>query len=333
MPLSTVFLTGATGLIGSHVLERALAEGLAVRALVRGTPPAFLERPGVTVIRGDLTHHHALVDGLTGATMVVHCAAKVGDWGDASEYVRANVDALRLLTGAAATMQHLKRFVAISSLGVYEPRDHFGTTEAEPACVRGFDPYTRTKAAAETVMQAAILGGLPAVILRPGFVYGPRDRHVLPGLARALRSGQFAFFGSGEQLLDNCSVHNVVDAVFLALRASAAVGETFNITDEPLVSRRAFVGAVARGLGLPPPQRSVPLALARPLAMAFDHGARLMRRPKAPLLSMGRYKFLALHLEYSIEKARRVLGYRPRILFEDGMREAVAWLVAEGGAA
>lgn len=329
-----LFLTGATGLLGSHVLARAVAEGFAVRALVRGEAPAFLQRAGVTVVRGDLADGTALAAGLRGATYAVHCAARVGDWGDPADYERSNVESLAILTDAARAAG-LERFVAVSSLGVYAPRDHFGTDESEPACLEGFDAYTRTKARAELVVRAAMARGLPAVIVRPGFLYGARDRHVLPALAAALRAGTFAFFGSGEQLLDNSGAHNVTDAIFLALRVPGAVGETFNITDEPLVTRRVFVGAVATALGLPIPRRSIPLVLARPLTRVIDRGARLLRLKEPPLLSAARLKFLASHLQYSIEKAKRVLGYRPGVAFDDGITEAVRWYLANhetGGA-
>lgn len=329
MPPETLFLTGATGLIGSAVLARARLEGLPVRALVRPGSTPGLDAAGVTVIRGDLSEPRALVEGLRGATLAVHCAAKVGDWGDTAVYQRANVDALRALTAAAHASVGLRRLVFLSSLGVYEARDHYGTDESEALSRRGLDPYTRSKASGELVVQAAMASGLPAVILRPGFVYGPRDRHVLPALAGALRSGRFAYFGDGSQLLDNTGVHNIVEAIFLALRVEAALGETFNITDEPLVSRRQFVETVASLLDVPAPQRFVPRPLAKILAVGCDRGARLLRAGEAPLLSMARYKFLALHLAYSIEKAKRVLGYRPRVAFADGMREAVSWFQAQ----
>jgi nucleoside-diphosphate-sugar epimerase len=325
-----LFLTGGTGLIGSQVLERALAEGYAVRALVRGAAPAHLRRPGVRLIHGDLSSEAALAAGLDGATHAVHCAAKVGDWGDPRAFARCNVDALRTLTDAALRQKTLRRFVAVSSLGVYAARDHFGTDESEPPAL-GFDAYTRTKAEAEGIVRAAYGRGLPAVTLRPGFVYGPRDRHVLPGLAAALRSGLFAFLGTGDQLLDNTGVHNITEAVFLAFSAPDAVGEVFNITDDPLVSRRTFVAAVADGLGLPVPRRSLPLSVARPLAHVIEGGARLLGRKDTPLLSLARYKFLALHLAFSIDKARRILGYHPPVSFEDGIREALAWFRENGG--
>jgi len=180
------------------------------------------------------------------------------------------------------------------------------------------------------IAAAALQHRLPAVILRPGFVYGPRDRHFLPSLLRSLRLNQFVYVGHGDQKLNHTYAGNLVDAVFLALSSEAAVGETFNVTDDPVASRRQFVETVARHARLEPPSRHVPAWIVKPLAYGMDRGARLLRFREPPLLSAARYKFLALNLEYSIDKIKRVLGYEPRFSLDAGMRAAIDWFRAEG---
>ena len=161
----------------------------------------------------------------------------------------------------------LRRWIQISSLGVYPARDHFGTDETVAPDIEGLDGYTRTKAEAEVLLKQHVAQHkLPAVILRPGFIYGPGDRHVVPRLIEQLRAGKMKLLGDGQKLLNNTYVGNLVDAVMLALREpTRAVGETFNIRDERLVSREEFIGTIADYLGLPRPGK-VPLAMARPLA-------------------------------------------------------------------
>ena len=98
----------------------------------------------------------------------------------------------------------VERFVHVSSLGVYEGRDHHGTDETVPPAANSLDAYTRSKTEAEAlVMEYHRQRGLPAAVIRPGFIYGERDRTVLPKLLANLRRGTFAYFGSGEQAL-NC---------------------------------------------------------------------------------------------------------------------------------
>src|SRR5271170_6038140 len=200
----TIFITGATGLVGSHATEEALKRGHRVRALVRATSDTrWLREWGVETVVGDLEDAESLKAGVTGADWVFNCAAKVGDWGTLQEFRRLNVNALRLLLEAAARAR-IERFVHVSSLGVYEGRDHFGTDETVPPAANSLDAYTRSKTEAE----ALVLGyqrerGLPATVVRPGFIYGERDRTVLPKLLYNLRRGRFFYFGSGDQVL-NC---------------------------------------------------------------------------------------------------------------------------------
>jgi nucleoside-diphosphate-sugar epimerase len=337
-----LLITGATGLVGSHVAERAVQSGWRVRALVRAGSPerAFLRGLGVEEVEGDLAASSSpkatsvLGAAMQGVTHVVHAAAAVGDWGTAAYYEALNVEATKAMVEAALAQPMPPRFVHVSSLGVYEPRHHYGTTEDAPPASgrRALDHYTRTKAEAEAiVMGAARSRGLPGVAVRPGFIYGPRDRQVLPRLATVLKEGRFLFIGDGRRVLDHVGVRNVGEVVFLALTKPEAVGGVFNVTDDPVVDRVTYVGTVARLLGLPMPTRHVPEWAARPAALAMDRAARFLRRTEPPLLSLARYKFLALNLQFSIERAQRVLGYRPVAPFETGMAEAVAWWRSQPG--
>ncbi len=321
-----LLITGATGLVGSHVAQRAVEQGWLVRALVRPeSDTGFLQSLGVELSPGDMESSNALSQGLAGVTHIVHCAAKVGDWGKTEDYRAVNVRALEQLL-LQVERQPLQRFVHLSSLGVYPARDHYGTDELDPISLTGLDGYTRTKAEAEQLVLGHIRDHkLPAVVLRPGFIYGPRDRTVLPQLLRRLKSRQVRFFGSGEQLMNNTFVGNLVDAIFLALDVPQAVGQVYNITDGRLVTKREFLQTVAANAGYAPPKRRVPLFVARTLVKVSETLARWRGACEAPLLSSARYKFLALNLDYCIDKARRELGYAPKVDFQEAMRDTVAW--------
>ncbi len=321
----TIFVTGATGLVGGHVVEEAIERGFRVKALVRASSDqTLLDRLGVEKIPGDLEDVNALRQGVSGAHWVINTAAKVGDWGPMEEFMRLNVDALKLLLDASLEAK-VERFVHVSSLGVYEGRDHFGTDETTPTAAQALDGYTRSKAEAEAlVLDYCKTRGLPAAIVRPGFIYGPRDRTVLPKLIDALRKGRFAYFGSGEQALNCIYVKNLVHAIFLAAESPSAVGEVFNVTDGARVSKRKFVSTVAKGVGLKPPSRRIPLWLARLLANLLERRAIRKGSTTPPLVNKARYKFLGLNLDYSIEKARKVLGYNPPYSTDEGLAEALA---------
>lgn len=322
-----VLVTGATGLVGSHVVESLHGEGVAIRALVRPrSDHGWLTVRGIECIAGELQEGADLREAVKGVTHVVHCAAKVGDWGPAREYRRVNVGGLEaMLNACRSETLELKRFVHISSLGVYPARDHYGTDESTPTSRSGIDGYTLSKIEAEELLLSRVReDGLPVVILRPGFIYGPRDRTILPRLLERLRAEKFAYLGSGRQLLNNTFVGNLVDAVSLALQAADVVGHVFNITDGRLVTRQEFIETICRETGLEVPTRHVPLPVARVLASILETFYRLTGQTQAPLLSQARIKFLGLNLDFSIDKARLLLGYQPKVDFQAAMHATLA---------
>src|SRR4051794_5871150 len=321
----TIFITGATGLVGSHAAEEALRRGHRVRALVRASSDTrWLDPWGVEQVVGDLTDPEALRRGAEGADWIFNCAAKVGDWGTLEEFRRLNVEAFRHLLDAAVATR-VERYVHVSSLGVYEARDHFGTDETVPPAAESLDAYTRSKVEAEELALSYVAAhGLPLSVVRPGFIYGPRDRTVLPKLLSALRGGRFAYFGSGEQALNCIYVKNLVHAIFLVAEVPQAIGEVFNVTDGARVSKREFVGRVAELAGMRPPRRRIPLWLAWTLAVLLERRAKRRKAIEPPLVNKARYKFLGLNLDYSIAKAQRVLGYQPPFTTEEGLAEAMA---------
>ncbi len=322
-----LLVTGATGLVGSHVAQRARELGVRTRAIVRAASDSQLLREwGVEVVDGDMTDDASLAKAVDGVTVIVHCAAKVGDWGPVEDYRSVNVGGLEALLAAAESNGTLKRFVHISSLGVYEARDHHGTDESEPTNTAGIDGYTLTKVESENVVLNHITEKqLPATILRPGFIYGPRDRTVLPRILERLKSKGFKFLGSGQQLMNNTFVGNLVDAVFRAIEHDDSVGGLFNITDGKLVTKREFISTIATLAGYEVPTKNVPLPVAKFLAKLMEGAWRMLGKQEAPLLSGARIKFLGLNLDFCIDKARRELGYEPRVEYADGMRQTIDW--------
>ena len=322
-----LLVTGATGLVGSHVVQRAREMGIRTRALVReSSDKQLLNEWRVDLAYGDLSDHDSHAKAMEGVTALVHCAAKVGDWGPIDGYRRVNLLGTDSLLKAAKSNGTLKRVVHISSLGVYEARDHHGTDETAPISLSGIDGYTVTKAESEQLVRDLIdKDGLPGTILRPGFIYGPRDRTVLPRILEKLRSQQFKFLGSGQTLLNNTYVGNLVDAVFLALAQDDKIGEVYNITDGALVTKRHFIATIANLAGYPVPTKNVPLGVAKVLAKLMESTWRLLDKEDAPLLNNARIKFLGLNLDFSIEKAKRELSYEPKVDYDTGMMAAIGW--------
>lgn len=329
---SLLLVTGATGLVGSHVVQRARKEGRRVRAFVRTSSNIkLLQKWEVEWVQGSMTEPYSLKAALSGVTHVVHCAAMVGDWGDIKHYRQVNVEGLEGFLEMARDCETLQRFVHISSLGVYPAGDHHGTDESTPPSAEGIDAYTRSKVEAEEILTYYVKREkTPAVALRPGFIYGPRDRTVLPRIIERMRDGKASYVGDGQTVLNNTYVGNLVDAIFLALDRHDLVGEFFNIRDGRLVTKREFFETIAELGGLPKPNREIPLGIAQPVATAWEWLWRTIGMDSAPLLSQATVKFLGYNLDYSIEKAKKKLGYRPRVDFKEGMQTTMEWYRKRG---
>ncbi|QEL16051.1 NAD-dependent epimerase/dehydratase family protein [Limnoglobus roseus] len=323
--MTTYLITGATGFVGSHVADLAHARGITVRALARPTADlAHLKSLNAEIVPGDLTDATAVAKAVDGVDAVIHAAAKVGDWGPVEDYRRVNVEGLRTLLDAVKG-KPLKRFVHVSSLGVYEARHHEGTDEGEPLPDNHIDGYTQSKVESEKLaLEYVRQFQLPITILRPGFVYGPRDRSVLPRLVDRLKEKSIVYIAGGRYALNTTYVGNIAEACLLAVDNEKAVGEVFNITDGEFVTKRQFFETVADGLGLPRPKRSIPLWLARRLATWRERVFRRKNKPHPPRITQATLKFAGLNLDFSIAKARAVLGYTPRTHFAEGMAAALA---------
>jgi nucleoside-diphosphate-sugar epimerase len=324
MTAKTVLITGATGLVGRHFARRAAEAGYDVQAMVRGdSDRSALDGVAVQFVEGDLAKPETLPAALAEADIVVHAAAHVGDWGPAEKYRAINVVALEHMLVAAERQGRLERWIQISSLGVYPARHHFGTDETVPPDLSGLDGYTQTKAEAEILINRHIREhGLPAVILRPGFIYGPGDRHALTRIVEKINAGKMKFLGPGDKVLNNTSVDNLCDAILLAMEKPGILGETFNIRDERLVTREEFINTVADYLDKPHP-RHVPEKVGRALVRPIEAIARMRGRQTPPMLTRAQIKFMTLNLDFSIAKAKRMLGYRPRVDFRDGIIPAL----------
>lgn len=320
-------VTGATGLVGSHVAESLVAAGRDVRALVRpASEVAHLRALGVELAWGDLCEPAGLEGAMREVRVVYHCAARVSDWGRPAEFLEVGVRGTERVASLALRLG-VERFVQLSSVAAYGLLRMQGRRVREtwrlsrvPAW---WDPYARAKAGAERVLwKLAARKGLPLVVLRPTFVYGLRDRLVLPRMARLLRERRLRPIGSGRNRPHFIHAQDVARAALAAAGCALASGRAYNLDGPRDATQREMLDALADLEGVPRPQGRLPLAPTWLRAVAGEASARLVRRASPPLIT--RYVVAALAGEADIDtsRARRELGWEPRVGTLDGFAAA-----------
>ncbi|MCS6844968.1 MAG: NAD-dependent epimerase/dehydratase family protein [Caldilineales bacterium] len=321
-----VLITGVTGFIGGHLAERLLRLGVAVRGLARRPSAAgWLADQGAEVIAGDLLDPGSLEPAAAGCDVVVHAAAWTGGAEGEALGWAVNVDGTAHLLRAAASAS-VRRFVYVSSVAVYGLNRSPVVDEAAATPPVG-QLYPDSKIAAEGLVREAHGRGLEAVVVRPACTYGPRGVAWTISVVEQIKAGRLVLLGEDRGLVNTGYIDNVVDGLLLAMAHPAAAGEAFNLCDGTAVTYRQFYLRYAAMLGL---HRlpTYPAWLARGAASSPGRLARrlLGRRPVGPWS----YHFRFNPSRFSIEKAARLLGYRPAVDFDEGMRRTEAWLRRAG---
>jgi nucleoside-diphosphate-sugar epimerase len=318
----TTLVTGATGFVGRQVLDRLLARGGVVRALVRDPARAAeLQARGVQVHIGDIRDQAAVEAAVRGAVVIHHCAAAVGPHFLKREIYDTNLSGVGNVLEALAR-QGAGRLVLLSSINVLGTRNLDPATEDLP-CRRSRDPAADVKIEAEALAQDYHRRGVHVTILRPGFIYGPGDPHNVPRLASALQRGKFAYIGSRANIVPIIHVSDVASAMLLAAAAPAS-GRVYHISDGSRTSIGDFVGCLAELLGCPPPERILPYVVPKVGCVLFEMLGRLhLRRGPAPI-SRPALRFLGTSRFVDIRRARDELGYTPMIGYRDGLADTVA---------
>lgn len=329
---SRVLVTGATGLLGSHLAERLTADGDHVRALVRpDSRTEFLEALGALVVRGDLTDPSACAAAVADVDLVFHCAAKVGDWGRWREFQTGCLDATQTLA-RAAVRAGVSRFVHISSTSAYgHPRDQETPIDESAALGQNvwvLDYYTRSKVECERLLwRMAELEGLPLTVIRPSWLFGERDRTTAPRLVREFRRQRMMIVGKGDNPLSAVYAGVVADAAILAACDPGSRGEAYNITSQGPITQREFLDLFADALQVPRLTRHVAYPLAFAGGFLLELRDRLLLRAQPPRVTRYGAWLLGRHLEYSTAKARSRLGWQPAIGYPESIERTLRWFV------
>ncbi|MFN7993187.1 MAG: NAD-dependent epimerase/dehydratase family protein [Bryobacteraceae bacterium] len=312
-----ILVTGATGFIGSHFVERAVADGRGVRCLVRRTSSLTQLPPVVELAYGDLAQGAGLSEALEGVDSVVHLAG-VTKARTQAEYYRGNVEATANLLKASG---EVKRFVHVSSLAAAGP-SKASQPVREDAVPHPVSHYGRAKLAGEqAVLRSAVRDR--AVIVRPPVVYGPRDHDVFE-VIRAVSKGWLLRIGTEERRFSLVYVMDLVEGLMAALDRQNVGGRTFFLAHAQAVSWDEFGAATARLLGRKLRTASVPPPLAYALGAGADWWTRVSGKPGI----LSRDKVSEACCEGWVcdpALASRDLGFCAATGLEEGLRLTLDW--------
>jgi nucleoside-diphosphate-sugar epimerase len=323
-----VLITGGTGFTGSHAVRRYLARGDTVRVLDSQKGVFFdeLVAAGAEIQLGSITDRDAVRKAVEGVEIVQHIAATFREINVAkSVYKSVNVDGTRIVA-EEALRAGVRRVVYCSTEGVHGNVSNPPATEEAPIAPQ--DYYQQTKWEGEVAFREVLEQGLDGVILRPTAIYGPGDPARFLMLFRMVKRGRFVIVGDGRACYHPVYIDNLCDAFELAADTPTARGETFLVADDRYVSWNELVPLLAKTLGVEVRIHHLPL---RPvwLAAAVIEGVCWPFGWTPPLFRRRAEMFSHMRA-FDISKARRVLGYDPKVSLEEGLRRTGEWYRAHG---
>jgi len=323
-----ILVTGGTGFTGKALVKRLIDDGHSVVALdyKEGHKTEELRSWGAEVIIGSVTDTAIVSRAVEGVDVVQHLAAAFRELNvPNSFYDEVNIEGTRNVLDAAAR-EGVGKFIYCSTCGVHGNVEDPPATEESP--INAADYYQQTKYEAEPIVLEYHTDGLRSTILRPAAIYGPGDPERFHMIFRRVAKGRFPMFGSGKTLYHPLYIDNLVDALVLAMEYGPSDGEAFLIADEEYLSIEELVKQVGLAMNVDVNITHYPIA---PLIVA-GHVFETICKPLkiAPPIFPRRVDWFRQNRAFSIEKAKRLLGYQPAIDLETGLRRTYEWYIAEG---
>ncbi len=322
-----IAITGATGFIGSHLVDRLLADGHDLTALVRKeTDPSPLETRGVRVVRGDVRDPVAVERALAGATLVYHLARVKGHVERPMSEVHAvNVDGAANVARAAAR-GGVERLVHCSSVAVYGRRERAQAVD-EDAPLDADSQYARSKMLTEEIVRANAGNHLAVTVARITAILGPRCSSWIR-FFRSVASRRLRVIGNGDNWHHPGDVSDIVDGLVRCGRCPGAEGRTYNLAGMTPLRMRELMQITAHALGVDDGRQKRLPAFPFEFYLSLDNLAERTLRVRLP--KVGSLVFLMGSRVLDISRARVELGYEPKVSAGDAIRRTAEWYRREG---
>jgi UDP-glucose 4-epimerase len=343
------FVTGGTGFIGSHLVDRLVKEGHEVTCLVKknrkdlkklGTEAvevSYLKKLGVEIVYGDLRSKKSLIkiaNRIKSVDVVFHLAAlaRAYEYLGVKDYFLTNVEGTRNLL-EAFKKKRIEKFIYVSSIeAVGKSKTGEPLTEESPCNPVGI--YGRTKRLAELLtLEYYKKYGMPTCILRFPMTYGPRSTLLWPRLFNLVRKGFYPIIGSGETKFEFCFVGNEVEGMMKAAEAENINGEIFFISDERSYKIKEVLEAIAKEMNVDLKIIHLPYTLAYLLAINIEGLSKIFKFYPFAVPETGRPAFSRRTIDWTtkdswicdISKAKRMLKYKPPFSLREGLRITIDW--------
>ncbi len=322
-----VLVTGASGFLGTYLIEELVSRGYVVRGMVRDLRKAdYLRSLGVEVAYGDLIKHDTLPQAVKGVDAIIHLAAYYTFTGSKKMYWLVNVEGTRALA-QAALKSGVRRFIYCSSTEAIGPvKDPPGDENTPPN--PQFE-YGRSKLLAEQAVRELSSSGLEYTIVRPSGMYGPKNvDDVAYWFITALAKGGILskfMIGGGEYLVQFAHVRDVVQGFTLVLeKPEVSVGQTYIVSDERAYTYKEVYEMLSHLLNKEPPKIKLGPRIAKFL-LTFTEIYDRLRGGENLILRRSIVDAVTTHRAYSISKAQKELGYRPQYDLRRGLEETIKW--------
>ena len=325
-----IYLTGGSGLLGSHFSQVATAEGASVVSLVRPTSnTTYLESLGVALSRGNLLDMTSLASGMKDCDAVVHAASPLGGWGSPKLYEENTFNATRNVI-AAMEASSVKTLIHISTVSVHglDPIQGKPVSEANGfgSQFLPYDHYSPAKVNAEKIVKEAHeTGRIRATVLEPGWMYGPRDNNSYGRLADMMRRGIAIKVGSGGNQIPLVYAGNVARAIWMALVKESPEYRVYLCANDGKVTQNDYYESIARATNT----TRRPISLSKDFLLALGRLQEFLSvlfGYKIPVL-LSRYVIHLIGSDWTFDQSRieRDLGYSPQVSYEQGFATTEEW--------
>jgi nucleoside-diphosphate-sugar epimerase len=326
-----ILVTGAGGFTGGALANELALRGHRVRALVRRDTgwslldPELIGEGRIELFRGDLRDAEEVDRAVAGTETVYHIAALYRSArAREKDFWESNVEGTQQVIDAARR-HGVARLLHCSTIGVHGGVSEIPSDETAPFAPG--DVYQRTKLEGEQRAQHAIRSGQPITVVRPAGIYGPGDLRFLK-LFSLVQSGCFVLFGSGKTSIHLVFIDDLVEGMIQAAESGGAVGKTMILAGERHTSIQELVEVVAKSLEVAPPRLRVPLWPLEGISALCEWVCRPLG--VEPPLHRRRAAFFSKNRAFSIDRARRDIGYAPRVDLAEGARRSVCWYREQG---